>query len=153
MLDVGVESYISLDEADEIAKKIIENTATMIRWLELPDSEKERKLRNACFRIESLRFSSFKHSMYQALQFPRGMTDVIPDKVRRAQVYEAVATLDEQRSLRRQLQEQGVKSISIGNTSESYTDNPAAAQATETLISKDAYVLLKPYLLGSAVMR
>ena len=153
MLDVGVESYVSMDEADEIAKKIIENTATMISWLELPDGEKERKLRNACFRIESLKFSSFKHSLYQVMQFPRGMTDVVPENVKRAQVYEAIATLDEQRSLRRQLQEQGVKSISIGNTSESYMDNPVSTQAAEAVVSKEAYMLLKPYLLGSAVMR
>lgn len=150
MLTVGTDSYVTLEEADEIVRLLSDNSQLKDGWFNLGDSDKECKLRNACYRIESMRFGSFKHSMHQSLQFPRGTSDIVPERVKQAQVLEAMQSLDMAAAKRRELQEQGVKSVSIGNTSESYSDGSSASYGT--LTSREAYTLLKPYLLGSAVM-
>lgn len=149
MLTVGLNSYITADESDVIARLIIDDAEMLNRWLLLDMAAKERKLVNACYRIESLRYGSYKHSLHQYLQFPRGRTDVIPIPVRHAQVWEAAATLNTQALKRLDLQRQGVKSVTVGNASESYADG--SYHKYDTLISADAYALLRPYLLGSAV--
>lgn len=155
MLKVGTDSYVTLTEADDFVRLASDNINLREEWFNLNDEAKERKLRNACYRIDSLRLGSHKHSIYQNLQFPRGTTDVVPTRVKQAQVLEAIATLDTQAARRRELQVQGVKSVSIGNASETYADtgNGSSAGNTQTLVSSAAYALLKPYLLGSAVMR
>lgn len=150
MLTVGTDSYVTLTEADEIVRLLSDEPQLKDGWFNLGDSDKECKLRNACYRIESMRFGSFKHSIQQSLQFPRGTDSAVPERVKQAQVFEAMQSLDTAAAKRRELQEQGVKSISIGNTSESYSDGSLASYGT--LTSRVAYTLLKPYLLGSAVM-
>lgn len=150
MLTVGIDSYVTLDEADEIVRLTSDNSQLRDNWFNLADSDKERKLRNACYRIDSLRLSSYKHNLSQELQFPRGTDSTVPERVKQAQVLEAMQSLDTAAARRRELQDQGVKSVSIGNTSESYSDGSLASYGT--LTSREAYTLLKPYLLGSAVM-
>lgn len=151
MLTVGTDSYVTLTEADEIVRLLSESPQAKDGWFNLSDSDKECKLRNACYRIESMRYLMYKHSIHQSLQFPRGTTATVPERVKQAQVLEAMQSLDTAAAKRRELQAQGVKSVSIGNTSESYSDGGSSA-SYGTLTSREAYTLLKPYLLGSAVM-
>lgn len=150
MLTVGTDSYVTIEEADEIVRLLSESPQAKDGWFNLSDSDKECKLRNACYRLDSMRFGSFKHSISQELQFPRGTDSTVPERIKQAQVLEAMQSLDTAAARRRELQDQGVKSVSIGNTSESYSDGSLASYGT--LTSREAYTLLKPYLLGSAVM-
>lgn len=150
MLTVGTDSYVTIEEADEIVRLLSDSPQLKDEWFNLSDSDKECKLRNACYRIESMRLASHKHSISQELQFPRGTDSTVPERVKQAQVLEAMQSLDTAAAKRRELQEQGVKSVSIGNTSESYSDSGSTSYGT--LTSREAYTLLKPYLLGSAVM-
>lgn len=150
MLTVGTDSYVTLEEADEIVRLLSDNPQLRDEWFNLSDSDKECKLRNACYRIDSMCLASYKHSISQKLQFPRGTDNTVPERVKQAQVLEAMQSLDLSAAKRRELQAQGVKSVSIGNTSESYSDGGSTSYGT--LTSREAYTLLKPYLLGSAVM-
>ena len=150
MLTVGKDSYVTIEEADEIVRLLSDSPQLKDEWFNLGDSDKECKLRNACYRLDSMRFGSFKHSIQQSLQFPRGTDNSVPERVKQAQVLEAMQSLDMAAAKRRELQAQGVKSVSIGNTSESYSDGGSTSYGT--LTSREAYTLLKPYLLGSAVM-
>ncbi len=151
MLTVGTDSYITLTEADKLVRLCVEDEHTLDAWFALSDAKKESRLKNALYRIESMNFSSHKSTIFQTLQFPRGMSKEVPMAVKLAQILEAAASLDAQASVRRKLQEQGVKSVSIGNASESYADAQSMID-TGALQSMEAYKQLKPYLLGSAVM-
>lgn len=150
MLTVGTDSYVTLEEADEIVRLLSDSPQLKDGWFNLSDGDKECKLRNACYRIDSMRLASYKHSISQTLQFPRGTDGTVSERVKQAQVLEAMQSLDTAAAKRRELQAQGVKSIAVGNTSESYSDSNSTSYGT--LTSREAYTLLKPYLLGSAVM-
>ena len=68
-----------------------------------------------------------------------------------AQALEALTLSDTQAMQRISLREQGVTSIKLGNTSESYSDD-SNSSSNGSLKSKVAILLMRPYILGSAVM-
>ena len=70
---------------------------------------------------------------------------------RQAQALEALALCDTQAAYRRELQAQGVSSISLGKASESYQGVNSTA-SLKPLRSTEALLLLQPYLLGSGVI-
>lgn len=149
MLKKGVNSYLSLDEADEL----IAYVDTFGAWKELPEDKREQYLILAALHIDSLILSSHKHNPNQPLQFPRGQsTEEIPRAVLAAQAIEARALSDTQSAQRASLQEQGVTSIKLGNTSESYSDSAVTQAGTRQLMSKQAYNLMRPFMLGSAAI-
>lgn len=101
----------------------------------------------------------------QALMFPRVIngyaydwddstsTSVVPEDVKRATVEEAIALYDFYVSSpkdrkRRKLQDQGVKSISLGDFSESY-GGVATSSKWKGLHSQEAYDLMKQYVAGA----
>lgn len=143
MLTVGADSYITAEEADGILKGEPDEG----RWKALSQEQKESYLKSAARNIEALPLRGRKHSVFQAMAFPRDMNRVIPDIVKQAQAFEALALTDRQAVSRRTLQEQGVASISLGKASESYT-----GRTSTELLSSDAARLLRPYLLGSGAI-
>lgn len=147
MLEKGINSYLSLEEADEL----IEDVDIGGKWLGLTKGERTQCLILAAVHIDSLVLSSRKHSFEQPLQFPRGRNTEVPRAVLLAQALEALTLSDTQSMQREALREQGVTSIKLGNTSESYSDISASNQNSK-LNSKIAMSLMRPYLLGSAVM-
>ncbi len=101
----------------------------------------------------------------QALMFPRVINGyaydwddatnaaAVPEDVKKATVEEAIALYDFYVSSpgdqkRRKLQDQGVKSISLGDLSESYGGISASAK-WKGLHSQEAYDLLKSYIAGA----
>ena len=84
------------------------------------------------------------------MAFPRAFAE-IPAAVRMAQALEALALCDTQAAYRRELQAQGVSSISLGKASESYQGVNSTA-SLKPLRSTEALLLLQPYLLGSGVI-
>jgi hypothetical protein len=101
----------------------------------------------------------------QALMFPRVIngyaydwddstsTAIVPEDVKKACVEEAIALYDFYVSSpgdqkRRKLQNQGVKSFSIGKLSESY-GNVSTSAKWKGLHSQEAYDLLKSYIAGA----
>ena len=150
MLEKGINSYLSLDEANDIIKDI--DTSGL--WQSLSIDEQEQRLIFAALHIDSLMLSSRKHSSEQVLQFPRGRNTEVPRAVLLAQALEALTLSDKQASQRTELQKQGVTSIKLGNTSESYSDSAVSKvqSSSQTLTSTIALNLMRPYLLGSAVI-
>lgn len=72
MLNVGVDSYVSLQEAENILSSICtSNDSAYAKWRELSDSDKEVLLRNSCRDINSLRFIGKRKNLGQKLEFPR----------------------------------------------------------------------------------
>ena len=57
MLDVGVDSYVSLEEANTIASYTnLSSDKAYQNWLSLNDNDKEVLLRNSCRAIDNLKF-------------------------------------------------------------------------------------------------
>jgi hypothetical protein len=101
----------------------------------------------------------------QALMFPRVIngyaydwddgtsTAIVPEDVKKACVEEAIALYDFYVSSpgdqkRRKLQDQGVRSFSVGKLSESYGDVKVSAK-WKGMHSQDAYDLMKQYVAGA----
>ena len=77
MLEVGVNSYVSLEEAKSIASYTNISTDPAYKlWLELSDEDKEVVLRNSCRAIDNLKFDGRRRSLGQVLEFPRTDTHV-----------------------------------------------------------------------------
>lgn len=75
MLKVGIDSYVTLEEAQAIAASTSLSTDKAYqKWLELSDGDKEVLLRNSCRDINSLKFNGRRKNLSQLLEFPR--TDV-----------------------------------------------------------------------------
>ena len=141
-ITVGVNSYVTLDEANEyLAYQLGKET-----WEILNESQKECYLITAARNIDSLLLNGSKADPKQAMAFPRfndAEADIEPVKI--AQILEALALSDKEKFKRRTLQEQGIKSISLGSSSESYSE-----KAVQPLLSQKALNLLRPWLCGGA---
>lgn len=151
MLTVGVNTYITVDEADEILIGC-HNGSLLEQWLALSVADKETYLRSATYRIDCLPVCGYKHNANQALQFPRGMFDDIPYKVKLATAEEAISAIDTQLLQRVSLQQQGVQSISLGSASESYSNSNVNFACSNPLLSKTAYNYMRQFLAGSVTI-
>lgn len=107
MFKKGINSYLNLDEANEL----IDGIDTTGKWRELTDGERKQYLILATVHIDSLMLTSRKHSAEQILQFPRGRNSEVPRAVLMAQALEALTLSDTQAMQRISLREQGVTSI------------------------------------------
>lgn len=72
MLTVGVDSYVSLEEAEKIAhEQHISTDKALVVWDSLSDSDKEVLLRTSCKSIDNLKFNGRRRNYSQVLEFPR----------------------------------------------------------------------------------
>lgn len=72
MLNVGVDSYVTLEEANElISSYFTSSDKAFIKWNELSDNDKEVLLRSSCRDINALKFEGRRASIGQKLEFPR----------------------------------------------------------------------------------
>lgn len=175
-LEVGTNSYISVEDADAYFLEAFIREPDAALWPGLSEEDKGKVLIAATRRIERLTFVGRRKEALQSLQFPRcyatsreprdpadalaedGLLahyrgdpvrweceEAVPKAVLDAVCEEALALLksagDAQGDLRSKLQRQGVSSVKIGSTSESYSGaGPAELHSTE------AEQLLAPYL-------
>ena len=142
MLTVGVNSYVTLDEAVMILKTYKRDISA---FLKLGTMQREQLLLGAALNIDTLVFSGFKSDKSQAMEFPRNGTNDIPFAVKAAQVLEAFSFTDEKKASRESLRRQGVKSVSIGDVSESYD----SLSLGENTVCDEAFKLLRKYTAGS----
>jgi hypothetical protein len=113
-------SYLDAASADTLAASRPTNTA----WAAASSVEKLAALEEATRRIDSMVLRGNKYDSDQALEFPRiidgvvvGDEDqaaVVPDLVKRACLEEAMAIIGAGSGSLKDLQEQGVSSMSIG---------------------------------------
>lgn len=159
-ITVGVDSYIDIAGADAyFAGRLYSDT-----WTNATNIDKEKALKQATKAIDRQPLKGRPVDLSQALAFPRCYLspDAPPLQYRldlpagwrceseppQAVVYacceEALALLERGNSQRRKLQQEGVRSVSIGSLSETYA--PGSGRG---LLSQEAKELLRPYLAGA----
>jgi len=157
MLKKGVNSYVTLAEADRYIRSRYDGTDPLrLTWDTLSDDRSRyRYLIRACDMIEALRFPGRKSNELQGLSWPRDGRSTVPDAIRHAQA--EIALWDAQRASdgttggtsRANLIAQGVKSYSIGDLSETLDGSTVAEGAMEC---QAAAMLLRPLLGGGFSM-
>lgn len=155
--------YSTIEYADSyIATHYSSKSAARRRWEALSDDEKTVFLTNAFEAIEVLPFRGRKAADGQNTAFPRlpyqyGRTEEgAPQRVKSAEIELALRLSDESKressEKRAQLIADGVKSLSVGDLSESYGDSSAVPQTFSASSCKKAMELLSPYLTGGFEM-
>lgn len=159
MLEVGKDSYVTLEEAESyIAKFYRSNNPGRQRWTLLEEPDKAALLREALIALEALPYLGRRAAAGQELAFPRlpyqyGNAEGAPEAVKRAQAELALWFSDdeaqEEQASRSDLQKQGVTSFSLGDLSETYgAGSSATVGELKALGCEKAALLLAPYLSG-----
>lgn len=158
VIEVGVNCYIDIDDADEYFSLKYGADA----WDALSDEDKDKLLISATRKIDRLPLRGKKRSYSQALGFPRYFdnyydeeymasllyAETVPEEVEKATCEEAWAMLNTEASKRRELQRQGVKSYSLGRLSETFQGSRSLS-----LVSEEAKELLRPWIAGAVRIR
>ena len=154
-LQEGIDTFCTMEYAEEYSgSKVFADV-----WNEADATTKEKALKEATRRINRLKFKGLKGDSGQVLEFPRQFPQVssytfgyveqeeIPEEVKAATCEEALAILKFGNSARTKAQEQNVVSVSFGDASETY-----AKGSFGKMHSKEAYELLKPYVVGAVAI-
>lgn len=147
MLTVGVNTYITVDEANQI----LSPERDYNRWTTLTNTEKESYLVMATRNIDGMHYTGRKAAPEQTLSFPRQYQPEVPANIKLAQALQALYLSNTPIYMRKQLQSQGVTSIALGKASESY-GNTSSNNSASGILCHDALCLLRPYLLGSVAI-
>ena len=174
-LTVGTDSYISIIDADLYMTNSYVSTSTeLIAWNLLTDGDKEIHLKNATKRIDRQILRGIKAVDTQILEFPRAIksnmyyydTNItgvnvnryrdyvveseVSQRVKDAQVEEAITLSVEGSSInnRQKLQQEGIKSFTLGDLSETYGTGLSSSYNSTQFISNTAKELMKYYLAG-----
>lgn len=97
MLEVGVNTYCTLEEANKLVKSNYPIGDFAAYWVGLTDEQKEQILINSAIEMETLPVAGAKVFYNQPLQFPRKSNfyrfNQIPNEVKDAQVVNALETM------------------------------------------------------------
>lgn len=143
---VGTNSYISVTDANTYFGERYGGDA----WTSLSSTLKEQALITATRKIDRLPIRGRKYldSEFQPLAFPRDFDEdgIVHERVKQACCEEAFALTKTELQKRKELQQQGVKSFSLGKLSESYQGNSFSGNS---LLSLEAIDLLNSWLMGA----
>jgi len=147
-----VASYISAADADTY----FGDRYGADQWRAATEVHKAQALATATRSIDMQRLRGRKTDDSQPLAFPRAVywlgawnaDTTVPEAVKAAACEEALAILshDTQRAAR---QREGLTSVSIGDASESYDKSALARTQSGGLLSPQAKLLLRPWLVGA----
>ena len=143
MLEVGTNSYVTLEEAEII----IADMFNVDEWATLTDLQKEKALKTAVFQgldLLSLRGTKLDQST-QVLEFPRSYETTVSNSVKMAQCYEAVEIARANYSAEK-AQQEGIASKSIAGASVSYNTAGKTQKDKTGLYSKSAYELISKHI-------
>lgn len=97
MLEVGVNTYCTLEDANNLVKCNYPVGDYAAYWSGLTDEQKEQMLINSAIEMETLPVAGAKVFYNQPLQFPRKSNfyrfNQIPDEVKNAQVINALESM------------------------------------------------------------
>ena len=159
MLTVGTDTYAAVSEADDYIRSHYLSTSTdRTAWDILSESDKEILLRNACVYIEAQTLSGRKLNSEQTLSFPRLQNGTVSDdrQIKAAQIEQALfinSSAFSDYEHRKALISQGVKSFSLGDLSESYSDNVVSISKNSKTLASKACSLLSKWIGGSYYVR
>ena len=148
-------SYISAADADTY----FGDRYGADQWRAATEVHKAQALATATRHIDMQRLRGRKTDDTQPLAFPRAIywrgawnaDTTVPEAVKAAACEEALAILshDTQRAAR---QREGLTSVSIGDASESYSAEALARTQSGELLSPQAKLLLRPWLVGAVAI-
>lgn len=98
-IEVGINSYITLDEAEEIIKTLISTSQHVSIWNSLSDEDKEAVIINTIEKYDNnaMNYIGFKQDRDQNLQFPRivGSDEILecPYKVKKGYLLQGLNDL------------------------------------------------------------
>lgn len=148
-------SYISVEDADVY----FGDRYGADQWRAATEVHKAQALATATRSIDVQRLRGRKTDDSQPLAFPRAIywrgawnaDTAVPEAVKAATCEEALAILsqDAQRAAR---QREGLTSVSIGDASESYSAEALARTQSGELLSPQAKLLLRPWLVGAVAI-
>lgn len=167
MIEVGENSYVSLDKANNYISMIYDNEQKGEVWDSLTDIQKESKLIKACMKMQKLKFNNTsKYNLEQSLVFPRvaynrvhgwillgtntKLGEYIYTDYELCQIEEAITGYIENK----ELESKGgkvLKSVTIGKVSESYSDTSIQYKENvrmKTGLTLDAYDFISDYFKG-----
>lgn len=176
MLEVGVDSYLTLEDADQLIRfSFLSSDEAYQMWQTLEDEDKEVLLRNSCRDIDALKFDGRRQIPGQLLEFPRvnnyvsglgyrlfigqfqdnglydqGSLDGGLSAVKKAQVINAVYAgyYNDLANETIGLNIQGLTSKKAGPIAETYNrnNNNDSIDALMGIYTKKVYSLLRPWL-------
>lgn len=138
-LEVGINTYVTLEEAGNIIETIYDNA----EWQSLTDEQKKVCLVNATNKINLLAVKGEKLDSSQKLIFPRNWETTVSNKVKMAQCYEALEICRYNYKREREMNS-GIVSRSMENVSVTYAKQ---ANNQRGLYSKDGFNFLREYLM------
>ena len=138
-LEVGANTYVTLEEANIILEAVFDNQ----EWQSLTDEQKKVCLVNATNRINLLAVKGEKLDSSQELLFPRNWENSVSDKVKMAQCYEALEICRYNYKREREMNS-GIVSRSMESVSVTYAKQ---ANNQRGLYSKDSFNFLREYLM------
>ena len=138
-LEVGVNTYVTLEEANGILEAVFDNQ----EWQALTDEQKKVCLVNATNKINLLAVKGEKLDSSQKLLFPRNWETSVNDKVKMAQCYEALEICRYNYKREREMNS-GIVSRSMESVSVTYAKQ---TKNQKGLYSKDSFNFLKEYLM------
>lgn len=147
-LIVGVNTYVTVEEADAYVSTYYFSTDLIrTQWESLPSTDKEVLLARSLIFMETLPFAGAKASTSQELCFPRRGMTTVPEKVKRAQIVEALSDFDPEVIKYRAMRSNGVQSFTIGGLTEMFFKSSMPGDSV-SMLSPTARILLKEYLSG-----
>lgn len=159
MIEVNVDSYVTVQEADEyVGKYYMSTDDKSVAWIAMDEGQKEVALRNGAMAIDSVVYPGRKKDSEQVMEFPRCykngyyfplswyetytietgswhcMVDV-PDKIKHSQVEEALEIVSRSADSNNYDAYNGsVKSFSTVGLSESYNVNMAGINGVKNAL-------------------
>ena len=126
------------------------------QWRAAAEIPKAQALATATRSIDMQRLRGRKADDSQPLAFPRAIywrgvwstEDAVPEAVKAATCEEALAILS-QDTQRAERQRAGLTGVSIGDASESYSAEALARAQSGELLSAQARMLIRPWLVGA----
>ena len=159
MLTVGVDTYVTLEEANQYISDHFASTDPLrIQWEAMSEGDREVYLRKAFVQINQLPYTGKPVKNTQTLPFPRyaqdGFTVVYnTDNLKKAQTEQAIGLTDtvaaQDVSDRLRLRRAGVRSYRIGDLSETFVNGTPSESASNFFgLVEAAYRYLSGWLRG-----
>lgn len=171
MLTVGVDSYVTVEQATEYITAHYPSTDTRVTaWGNLEEADQEVFLRRACTALSELAYRGMTFEALQTLPFPRYLypdgvmayTELIaplsyiypelaevPQDIMNAQIEEAFErACPSADSTKSKIKNGAVESVTIGHFSEHYS-LAALGSVSTVLVSGKAQKLVAPYIGGA----
>ena len=156
MLELGKNSYISVEESTEIISNYF-GDAYLNFWDSLTSNQKELELVKSTKKIDSLLFVGYKKYENQYLQFPRvhnikekiKQEDLLLEydlNVKLAVIDNMVSFFNIEENKKNLLVKKGIKKFKLENFEETYSDN---IEKIKNVCSDNTYIYLSEWINGT----